>query len=250
MTNIFEEIRNTVEGVVGTYLMDMNGEMIAHDVPTLFEDELVQSSSDMYQLIDIVRSKLPITSLDVKADQGYIQLAISGSYILGTFASKHADESLLKLIVKKAVNAVKPEDVEAMKAKALAPEVPAEAAPTPAPAVTIPPTEQGVPVGTAPASTGEAAPLAQSGTGDVDDEVRVALCQAVKGKVKIMYGDKRAEAIVTEAFQQVGAKRDTRDAQELKAVFDILACGIMAKMLGPKKAKKFLDDLYAQHGLK
>ncbi|MCK4928328.1 MAG: hypothetical protein KAR76_01200, partial [Methanosarcinales archaeon] len=175
MTNIFEEIRNTVEGVVGTYLMDMNGDMIAHDVPTLFEDELIQSSSDMYQLIDIVRSKLPITSLDVKADQGYIQLAISGSYILGTFASKHADESLLKLIVKKAVNAVKPEDVEAMKAKALAPEVPVATAPTPT-----------------PASTGEAAPLAQPGTGDVDDGVRVALCQAVKGKVKIMYGDKRA----------------------------------------------------------
>ena len=65
-----------------------------------------------------------------------------------------------------------------------------------------------------------------------------------------MYGDKRAEAIVTEAFQQVGAKRDTRNAQELKSVFDILACGIMAKMLGPKKAKKFLDELYTQHGLK
>ena len=249
MTNIFEEIRNTVEGVVGTYLMDMNGDMIAHDVPTLFEDELIQSSSDMYQLIDIVRSKLPITSLDVKADQGYIQLAISGSYILGTFASKHADESLLKLIVKKAVNAVKPEDVEAMKAKALAPEVPVATAPAPTP---LP--EQEVPVATAPtptpASTGEAAPLAQPGTGDVDDGVRVALCQAVKGKVKIMYGDKRAEAIVTEAFQQVGAKRDTRNAQELKSVFDILACGIMAKMLGPKKAKKFLDELYTQHGLK
>lgn len=255
MTTIFEDIRNTVEGVVGSYLMDMNGEIIAYDVPKLFENELFQASSGLFQLIDIFRSRIPINGLEVKADQGFIQLAVNKSYILGTFASKHADESLLNLFMKKAITAIKPEDLAALKKKAQGTENPA--------ATTSDPTSSTVqealhtsaqasrPAHEVPSASAQAGVV--SGvpeTGEVPDEVRLALCQAVKGKVRIMYGDKRAETIVTEAFQQVGAPRDTQNAQELKSVFDILACGILTKMMGGPKARKFLDELYEKHGLK
>ncbi|MCG7848979.1 MAG: hypothetical protein MIO93_07350 [ANME-2 cluster archaeon] len=261
MTNIFEDIKNTVEGVVGSYLMDIKGEIIAYDIPKLFEKELVQSSSDLFQLIDIFRSKIPINSLEVKADQGFIQLAINKSYILGTFTSKHADESLLNLILKKAITSITPEDVAAMRKNAQGTENQMAEATSlatspiiheaqPASVQEIPPTPAHEVPSTSDTAAEEAAFEVHPETGEVADEVRVALCQAIKGKVKIMYGDKRAEAIVIEAFQQVGANRDTRNAQELKSVFDILACGIMAKMMGKTKARKFLDDLYDKHGLK
>lgn len=256
MTTIFEDIRNTVEGVVGSYLMNMNGEIIAHDVPKLFENELFQASSGLFQLIDIFRSRIPINGLEVKADQGFIQLAVNKSYILGTFASKHADESLLNLIMKKAITAIKPEDLAALKKKAQGTENPSATTSDPTSA-TVQETQHTsaqasgaaheVPSSSAPAG---AVSGVHPETGEVPDEVRLALCQAVKGKVRIMYGDKRAETIVTEAFQQVGAHRDTRNAQELKSVFNILACGIMAKMMGGPKARKFLDELYEKHGLK
>ncbi|MCL7415058.1 MAG: hypothetical protein M8349_03210 [ANME-2 cluster archaeon] len=235
MANIFKEIRNSVDGVVGSYLMNIEGEIIGHDVPSLFENELIRSSSDLFQLIDIVKSERPISCINVKADQGFIQLAISDSHILGTFASKHADESLLNLVVKKAIESITTEDIVPMGTNVVASETPAQMS---SPVEEAPPT---------PAPSAEKVP-SQAGE-EVNNEVRVALCQAVKSKVKIMYGDKRAESIVTDAFEQVGAKRDTRNAQELKAVFDILASGIMAKMLGKKKAKRFLDDLYEKHGL-
>ena len=124
MTNIFEDIKNTVKGVVGSYLMDMNGEIIAYDMPKLFEKELVQSSSDLFQLIDIFRSKIPINSLEIKAEQGFIQLAINKSYILGTFTSKNTDESLLNLIMKKAIMGITPEEVTAMRKDAQGTEIP------------------------------------------------------------------------------------------------------------------------------
>jgi hypothetical protein len=124
MTNIFEDIKNTVKGVVGSYLMDMNGEIIAYDVPNLFKNELIQSSNDLFQLIDIFRSKIPINGLEIKADQGFIQLAINKSYILGTFTSKYADESLLNLIMKKAIVGITPEDVAAMRKDAQGTEIP------------------------------------------------------------------------------------------------------------------------------
>ncbi|MCL7474834.1 MAG: hypothetical protein SCH39_01375 [Methanosarcinales archaeon] len=260
MANIFEDIRNTVDGVVGSYLMNMNGEIIAHDVPKLFENELFQSSSGLFQLIDIFRSRIPINSLEVKADQGYIQLAVNKNYILGTFASKHADESLLNLIVKKAITTIKPEDLAAMRKDAQGTQNPTAKTTSGTASATVHEAEPGsgqeisppaheVPSSSAPAVK-ESGSMIHPETGEVPDEVRVALCQAVKGKVRIMYGDKRAEVIVTEAFQQIGANRDTRNAQELKSVFNILACGIMAKMMGETKARKFLDDLYDKHGLK
>ncbi|MCL7413153.1 MAG: hypothetical protein M8353_06000 [ANME-2 cluster archaeon] len=263
MTTIFEDIRNTVEGVVGSYLMDMNGEIIAHDVPKLFENELFQSSSGLFQLIDIFRSRIPINSLEIKADEGFIQLVVNKRYILGTFASRHADESLLNLVMKKAITTIKPEDLADLKKETQGTENPAATTsdPTSAPVQEAqhtsaqPASVQGVPPDPAHEVSSSSAPsgvvsIVHPETGEMPDEVRVALYQAVKGKVRIMYGDKRAEAIIAEAFQQVGANRDSRNAQELKSVFDILACGIMAKMMGEPKARKFLDDLYDEHGLK
>ncbi|MDF1557653.1 MAG: hypothetical protein P1P80_05680 [ANME-2 cluster archaeon] len=235
MATIFKEIRNSVDGVIGSYLMNIEGEIIGHDVPSLFENELIRSSSDLFQLIDIVKSERPINCINVKADKGFIQLAINDSYILGTFASKHADESLLNLVIKKAIDSIRTEDIVPMGTNVVASETPAQ---------------MSSPVEEAPPTPGPAAEKVPSQAGEeVDNEVRVALCQAVKSKVKIMYGDKRAESIVSDAFEQAGARRDTRNAQELKAVFDILASGIMAKMLGKKKAKRFLDDLYEKYGL-
>lgn len=248
MINVFNEIRNTVDGVVGSYLMDIDGGMIGNDVPPLFETELLKSSADLFQLIDIVKSERPIGSIEVKAEQGYIQMAISDEYVLGTFASKHADESLLNLVVNKAITTITPENLPVSEAQAQqADSEPTEPAPA-AEAGETAPVESAESV-EVPAADTPTPPAPGAASAEVDDEVRVALCQAVKGKVKIMYGDKRAETIVSEAFDEVGAKRDTRNQEELKAVFDKLACGIMAKMLGAKKAKKFLNDLYEQHGL-
>jgi predicted regulator of Ras-like GTPase activity (Roadblock/LC7/MglB family) len=118
MTKIFEQIRKAADGVVGSYIMDMNGDILANDVPDLFENELIHASGDLFQLIDIVKSKRLINNINIKADQGFIQLAINDNYILGTFTSKHVNDSLLTLVLNKAITRISPEDIAAAGTKA------------------------------------------------------------------------------------------------------------------------------------
>lgn len=228
MTKVFDEIKHTVNGVIGSYLMNMEGEILSNNVPQLFSNELVNASKDLFQLVDIVKYERPIKSIHVKADQGYIHLSVTDNFILGTFASKHADESMLALVTEKAIMSINPEEF-----KSGSPEIT---------------TEKGT--AESPAKSPEAVQSQSTGQTELEDKVRIALCQAVKGKIKIMYGDKMAEIKVSEAFEQVGASRDTRKKAELKAVFDILTCNVLAKMMGKDKAREFLDNLYQEHGLK
>jgi len=222
--DVFREIRNSVNGVVGLYVMDSKGNLLASDVPELFRNELKSVSSDLLQLAEIIRLKRSLDRIVIEADHGYITLNYNNDIFLGAFASKNTDVELLELVANKAISTIRPENIQP-KAQPQQPAMASTAQP-------------------------QAVPAAAQGGREVPEDVRVSVCKAIKGKVTLLYGPKIAEQYVAEAFESAGVERTTRDPARLKIAFDKLGNGVLAKMLGDKKAKSFLEDLYKEYGLK
>lgn len=221
--DIFREIRNSVSGVIGLYIMDSKGNLLASDVPELFRNELKSVSDDLMQLAEIIRLKRNLDRIVIEADHGYITLNYRNDLFLGAFASKNTDVELLELVANKAVSTLRQENIPGPSPKA-----------------------QPLPVVASPAQP----PASAQGGREVPEDVRVSVCKAIKGKVTLLYGPKIAEQYVAEAFEAAGVERTTKDPAKLKIAFDKLGNGVLAKMLGDKKAKSFLEELYKEYGLK
>ena len=69
---IFEDIRSSTDGIIGSFITTESGEVAASDVPALFKDELENASESLFYLADIVQESKDFESLLIEAQDGHI----------------------------------------------------------------------------------------------------------------------------------------------------------------------------------
>lgn len=231
MTKIFDDIRSSMPGVVGSFILDSDGEVVASDVPSLFSGELENLASNLYYLSEVAKdSKDSFTQMMINGTSGHISYIVSGDAALGIITSKSCDAGLLELVETKAASALEEIDLSALAAPA------AETAAELTSSVVDAPKYDAVP----------AAGVANS---NISEESRLLLCSTVKKKIRLMYGPKVAESKMVEAFEVIGAERASKNPVELGAMLDHLAGGILKKLMGPDRAKEFVAKLKQEYGL-
>lgn len=217
---IFEDIRSSTDGIIGSFIITGSGEVVASDVPALFKNELNSASESLFYLADIVQESKDFDSMLMEAQDGYICLTKGkeGMY-LGIIASSNANLQVLNLISKKAAANL---------------EVPQEITSTePAPSEPLAPVVE------------EVVPEVVSGISESD---RDAIFSAIIGKVQLLYGPKVARTHLDEALASVNATRDTTNPEQITKALNILADGVLKKMMGGK-AKSFVEKIGHDHGL-
>lgn len=217
---IFEEIRSSTDGIIGSFITTGSGEVAASDVPSLFNDELGNASESLFYLADIVQESKDFESLLIEAQDGYICFTKGneGMY-LGVIASSNVDLQVLNLVTKKAAtNLELPQEVTSTRSQLSG---------TPVPAV------EGV------------VPGSLIG---VSEDDRDAIFSAIIGKIQILYGPTVAGKHLDDALASVNATRSTLDPDQISEALDILANGVLKKMMG-NKAKPFVEKACRDNGL-
>ena len=215
---IFEEIRSSTDGIIGSFITTESGEVAASDVPALFKDELENASESLFYLADIVQESKDFESLLIEAQDGYICLTkgSKGKY-LGVIASSNANLQVLNIVTKKAAA-----NLEVL------PEV------TSTEPTTSEPLAQAVQ---------EVVPEVARGISESD---RDAIFSEVIGKIQLLYGPKVAGTHLDDALASVDATRDTTDLDRIAQALNILADGVLKKMMGGK-AKPFVEKIISSH---
>ena len=236
MTKIFDDIRSSMPGVVGSFILDSSGELVASDVPPLFAGELESLASNLYYLSEVAKdSKSSFTKMMINGTSGHIAYIVGGDASLGIVTSKSCDTGLLELVETKAVAALDGMDLSALSMHGDT-NIEITAA-----AEVVAATDTGVVATTTPSATEEPK--------TIKEESRLLLCSGVKKKIRLMYGPKVAESKMIEAFEAIGAERQSNNPAELGAMLDHLAGGILKKLMGPDRAKEFVAKLKQEYEL-
>ena len=217
---IFEEIRSSTDGIIGSFITTGSGEVAASDVPSLFRDELGNASESLFYLADIIQESKDFESLLIEAQDGYICFTKGneGMY-LGVIASSNVNLQVLNIVTKKA-------------AKNL--ELPQEVTYTgPQLSDTLVPAVEDV------------VPESPSG---ISENNRDAIFSAIIGKIQILYGPKVAGNHLDNALASVNSTRSTLNPDKISKALDILADGVLKKMMG-NKAKPFVEKVCRDNGL-
>ncbi|HJH28432.1 MAG TPA: hypothetical protein C5S51_01860 [Methanosarcinaceae archaeon] len=217
---IFEEIRSSTDGIIGSFITTGSGEVAASDVPALFNDELGNASESLFYLADIVQESKDFESLLIEAQDGYICFTKGnvGMY-LGVIASSDVNLQVLNLVTKKAAtNLELPQEVIFTEPESYGTSVPA--------------VEKVVP---------------ESPIG-ISENDRDAIFSAIIGKIQLLYGPKVAGKHLDDALASVNAKRSTLNPDQISKALNILADGVLKKMMGDK-AKPFVEKACRDNGL-
>lgn len=217
---IFEEIRSSTDGIIGSFITTGSGEVAASDVPSLFNDELGNASESLFYLADIVQESKDFESLLIEAQDGYICFTKGneGMY-LGVIASSNANLQVLNLVTKKAAtNLELPQEVTSTEPESSGTSVPA---------------------------VEEVVPESPIGISEND---RDAIFSAIIGKIQILYGPKVAGNHLDDALASVNATRSTLNPDQISKALDILVDGVLKKMMG-NKAKPFVEKVCRDNGL-
>ena len=214
---IFEEIRSSTDGIIGSFIITGSGEVAASDVPALFKDEVGNAAESLFYLADIMQESKNFESMLIEAQDGYIFFTkgSEGKY-LGVITSSNANLQVLNIITKKAAENL---------------EVPPEA-------TLIEPT-------TSESSGQEVVSEVER---DISESDRDAVFSAIIGKIQILYGPKVARTHLDEALTSVNATKNTTDPDKISQALNILADGVLKKMMGDK-AKSFVERIIHDHGL-
>lgn len=213
---IFEDIRSSTDGIIGSFIITNCGEIVASDVPALFKNALENASESLFYLADIVQESKDFESLLIEAQDGHICLTqgLDGKY-LGVIASSNANLQVLNIVTKKAaVNLEVPFEVTSTK-----PTMPV--------------------MNTAESTT----PVVAH---SITESNRNAIFSEVIGKTQLLYGPKVAGTHLDDALASVNATRNTTDPDQIAKALDILANGVLKKMMG-NKAKPFVDKIMSSY---
>ena len=212
---IFEEIRSSTDGIIGSFIIAESGEVMASDVPSLFKDDLGSASESLFYVADIVQESKDFEYLLIEAQDGYICLTKGneGKY-LGVIASSNINIQVLHIVTKKAASNL---------------EVPPQVTPTESASSTQ--------------SVQEVVPEVASGISESD---RDAVFSEIIGKIQLLYGPKVAGINLDDALASVNATRDTTDRDKIEQALNILAEGVLKKMMG-SNAKPFVEKIITDH---
>lgn len=229
MTKIFDDIRSSMPGIVGSFILDADGGLVASDVPALFAGDLDSLASNLYYLSEVAKdSKSSFTKLMINGTNGHISYIVSGEASLGIVTSKSCDVGLLNLVESKAAAALDALDLSAL---------------------SMPADSRAEVVGVAVATETATAPSSAESSKTISEESRLLLCSTLKKKIRLMYGPKVAESKMIEAFETIGAERESNNPAELGAMLDHLGGGILTKLMGSNRAKEFVTKLKQEYGI-
>ena len=219
---IFEEIRSSTDGIIGSFITAESGEVMASDVPSLFKDELGSASESLFYLADIAQESKDFESLLIEAQDGYICFTKGneGMY-LGIIASSNANVQVLNIVSKKAAANL---------------EVPPQVTPT---------ESQTEPTTSTPSAQAVQEVVSEVASG-ISESGRDAVFSEIIGKIQLLYGAKVAGMNLDDALASVNVTRDTTDRDKIEQALNILAEGVLKKMMGGK-AKPFVEKVITDH---
>lgn len=207
MKGILEELKGSVSGVIGSFVIDVNGRVPIQDMPDSLSEQTNKVSNTLHHVMNVIKSTKPADKISIDSNGGKVFVVVLGDNILVVVTEKTINKPLFNLMFNMAVSKLKevtiepvipeekvvPEKPSPVQEEKTVPEKsePVKAAPEKPEPVQKTPTEKPAPTKSKPAKK-ESKPVAGD---DIDEIFNVydKLFDAVAKKITIMFGPGAAQ---------------------------------------------------------
>jgi predicted regulator of Ras-like GTPase activity (Roadblock/LC7/MglB family) len=107
MKEILEELKGSMGGIVGSFIVTENGDVANQDVPELMEEPIIRVSKTLHHVIKVIRATRSVHKLTVDSENALLISIPADSRILVVIAEKDINQPLFKLMSNMAAAKVK-----------------------------------------------------------------------------------------------------------------------------------------------
>jgi len=98
MREILLELRESMSGIVGSFVLDSEGEIIAEDVPELLEGPANKISKSLHHVTSVIRATRTVDKLTVDSENAKFISIPAGDKVLVVVAEKTINQPLFQLM--------------------------------------------------------------------------------------------------------------------------------------------------------
>ncbi len=107
MKEILEELKGSISGVIGSFVVGEKGEVLAKDVPSIMAGPVDKVSKTLRHVTDVIKSTKSVDKIIVDSDNAkLISIPVEGR-IVGVIAEKNINQPLFKLMSNMAIAKIK-----------------------------------------------------------------------------------------------------------------------------------------------
>jgi predicted regulator of Ras-like GTPase activity (Roadblock/LC7/MglB family) len=107
MKEILEELKGSMGGIIGSFIVSENGVVLAQDVPNLMTEPLNKVSKTLHHVTNVIKATRSVDRLTVDSENAKLISIPADSRILGVVTEKTVNQPLLKLMSNMAVSKIK-----------------------------------------------------------------------------------------------------------------------------------------------
>jgi predicted regulator of Ras-like GTPase activity (Roadblock/LC7/MglB family) len=107
MKEILEELKGSMGGIVGSFVVTENGDVASQDVPELMEEPIIRVSRTMHHVIKVIKATRSVDKLTVDSENAQLISIPTNNRILAVIAEKNINQPLFKLMSNMAAAQIK-----------------------------------------------------------------------------------------------------------------------------------------------
>lgn len=115
MKEILDEFKQSMSGIIGAFILDNNGNVIASSMPEIMEDACKKVGKTIKNVVDVIRATKSFERMSIEAENGKFFIMHADGKVLVALTEKNINLALFKLMSNMAIVKVKETKIEEKK---------------------------------------------------------------------------------------------------------------------------------------
>lgn len=115
MKEILDEFKQGMSGIIGAFVIDSNGNVVASNMPEIMEDACKKVGKTIKNVVDVIRATKSFDRISVEAENGKFFIMNANGKVLVALTEKNINPALFKLMSNMAIVKVKEAKIEEKK---------------------------------------------------------------------------------------------------------------------------------------
>lgn len=107
MKETLEELKESISGIVGSFVIDEKGGVAAQDVPELMAGSVSKVSKTLHHVINVIKATKPIENMIIDSDNAKVIVMSANGRMFVVIAEKSINLPLFKLMSNMAISKIK-----------------------------------------------------------------------------------------------------------------------------------------------
>ena len=115
MKEILDEFKQSMSGIIGAFVIDSKGNVVASNMPEIMEDACKKVGKTIKNVVDVIRATKSFDRISIEAENGKFFIMNADGKVLVALTEKNINPALFKLMSNMAIVKVKEAKIEEKK---------------------------------------------------------------------------------------------------------------------------------------